>query len=289
MYCRPNALATVSLISIALLAISLGVAGCASEAPEPTTPKGDLARIQEEGKLVALVVPHQESIWVKTNLEGGPMKRVGTTADFIGLDVDLMAAFADRLGVELEIRPAVGPEGLPGYGHLIPALLAEQGDVIASSFSITPERQQKIDYSEPYFSVFRAVVARIDSGIDASMNLEGKRPSVVAGSSQEAHLLAFGFDPQEIQHGDFQLENYAAVLDGEADFTLQDSASAEKLVSQYEELHIVGPLSDERDPYGFGVRKESDLKDELNRFITEIRANGELKRILAKSHLTLAH
>jgi ABC-type amino acid transport substrate-binding protein len=270
-----------TVLAAAALIVSYALAAFAA-------PQGDLARVRQSGKLVMLSAPHQESAFVKTNLEAGPMKKAGTAADFIGVDVDLMAAFAKKLGVELEIRPAFGPDGLPGYGHLVPALLDGKGDLVASSFSITPQRQEKIDFSKPYFSVYPAIVARADSGIESAASLEGKRACTIAGSSQESHLLAFGFKAENILYVDFQFENYAAVMEGEADFTIQDSSSAARMVRQYPELRVVGPLMDTRDSYGFGVRKGSDLKAELDRFIDEIRADGRLDRLLAERHLSLA-
>lgn len=270
------------LFILGVLAVFVGPVPGSAEAA------GDLDRIRKEGKLVMLAVPHQESAFVKTNLAAGPMKAVGTAEDFDGVDVELMAAFAERLGVSLEIRPATGPDGLPGYRHLIPSLEAGKGDVIASSFSVTEERGRLIDYSEPYFTIYPAVVALAESTWSCPEDLARLRPSTVAGSSQEGHLLDFGFEREEILYLDFQFENYAAVLEGDADFTVQDSSSAERVVRQYPELKVACALSATREPYAFGVRKGSDLKGELDGFILDLRKSGRLEQILQAAQLSLA-
>lgn len=235
-----------------------------------------------------LAAPHQESVFVKTNLEAGPMQRLGTTEHFEGVDVDLMAAFAERLGVELMIRPAFGEAGIPAYSALIPALLRGDGDLIASSFTITDERREVIDFSDPYFVVYPAVVVRSDRGIESVSDLAGKTASTVPGTSQERNLKAAGFSEDDLMTVEFQLENYSSVLEGEVDFTVQDSSSAERFVKEYPELEILGPLLDVRESYAVGLPPGSDLAGELNAFLAELEASGELERILAERQLSLA-
>lgn len=246
---------------------------------QATADSSALAEVLKAGKLVVLTVPHQESSFTKTNLETGPMRKAGTRENFQGIDIDLMAAFADHLGVELEIRPALGPDGVPAYAHLIPTLTKGDGDIIASSFTITDERREIIDFSDPYFTVYPAVVTRFDNEMSSLADLEGTRAVALPSTSQDSHLQRAGFSENDILYVEFQLETYSSVLDGEADFTLQDSPTAERLVRQHSELKIAFPFSDQRDSYGFGVEKGSDLRGELDAFLAELRASGKLQEI----------
>lgn len=268
--------------------LSLACAALIGSSPAAPGDLGHLGRIRAAGNLVMLTVPHQESVFARVELETGPMRAVGTVEHFKGVDVDLMAKFAHRLGVELEVRPATGADGIPIYRELIPALVAGKGDVIASSFSITPERSRLVAFSQPYYSTWAAVVVRSDGPIRLRADLAGKRGAVVAGSSQEQHLLRFGFRPEDLLRTDFQLENYTAVLEGQADFTVQDALSARQKTEDYPELRIAFPLTDDRDGYGFAVPQGSDLLPELDRFVAEIRASGELEQVLERWHANLA-
>ncbi len=256
----------------------------------PSTPGdlGHLARIRAAGKLAMLTMPHQESPFTQVNVTVGPMRQVGTTEHFKGVDVDLMALFAERLGVGLEIRPAVGTEGIPGLRELLPALVAGKGDVIASSFSITPERSRLVAFSQPYYSTWSAVVVRSDGPIRLRADLAGKRGAAISGSSQEQQQLRLGFRPEDLLQTAFPLENYTAVLEGQADFTVMDALSAQKKTADYPELRIAFPLTDDRDDYGFAVPQGSDLLPELDRFVAEIRASGELEQVLERWHANLA-
>lgn len=267
-----------------LAAAILCLLGSASGArPHPS--EDHLARIMERGKITMLCVPHQESEFIRTNLERGPMKAVGTVADFQGVDVDILSAFADHLGVELEIRPAVGSDGLPAYSELIPSLLRGDGDVIASSITITAAREERIDFSVPYFTVYPAVVVHRDGEIQSVADLVGRKASALPGSSQQRHLEDAGITEDQIVFHDFQLENITAILEGEVDFSVQDSQPAERFVQEFPELRILGPISAVRDHYGLGVPPGSDLVGPLDTFLEDLKASGELERILAGRRL----
>lgn len=256
-----------------IVAMGLVLAGIGASSP----PESHLAEIKSRGNLVMLSFPHQESAFVRTNVVSGPMRRIGTANGFQGIDVDLMKAFAESLGVRLDIRPV----SEPSYGALIPDLLAGKGDLIASSFTITAERKQKVDFSDPYYSVYPVILTRVGSPIAAVADLAGKRAAAIPGSSQEEHLRELGVASEKILAVDFRLETYTAVMDGEADFTLADSSSAMRFLHGYPKLRIAFRLPGE-DEYGFAVPRGSDLREALNRFLAEMKTTGALERIIRR-------
>ncbi len=256
-----------------LAAATLLIAGIAGS----PLPAGEIAEIRERGKLVMLSFPHQESVFVRTNLALGPTPRTGTADHFQGIDVDLMKRFAESLGVALEIRLV----SQPSYGALIPDLLHGRGNVIASSFSITAVRREKVDFTEPYLSVYLEFVARLDSRISTVEDLTGGTAAILKGSSHEEHLRQMGIPPQQILAVEFNHENYTAVLEGDADYTLADSISVMRFLSGQPQLKVAFRLPG-RDDYGFAVRRDSDLRQHLNRFLAKLRGGGELERIIRR-------
>jgi polar amino acid transport system substrate-binding protein len=262
---------TSSLLALVFAALAAEIA-----------PAGDLDDVRARGALVMLCVPHQENAFIHTRIEAGPMRSLGSTEHFAGVDVSLMAGFAESLGVRLEIRPGRGPDGIPSYTQLVPALLRRDGDIIASSFSITPARAKLVDYSVPYITVRKVVVARSDRGITTAEDLEGKTAGAIAGSSQEEHLRQLGFDDEHIRHASFVLENYQAVADGKVDFIVVDSTSAMRLASQFDGLEVAFELPGE-DPYGVAVRPDSDLLPLLDRYLAEARDSGRVDELIRGS------
>ena len=269
----------LQLIAVAFLLLVQAASTFAGEStPDAEAGTRDLDEIVASGELVMLTFPHQESIFSRTNLDHGvPMPRLGSSSDFKGIDVDLMNAFAESLGVELKIRPVSEPR----YSALIPDLLSGRGDIIASSLTITNERLSRVNFSRPYFEVYPVIVTRIDSELAGAEELGGHVGAVTAGSSHEQRLLRDGIDPAALKRVDFTIEAYAAVIEGDADYTLADSLSARRFVNSEPKLKVAFRL-DGSDEYGVAVPKDSpNLLEALNAFIDRSHSSGEIERVLA--------
>lgn len=235
---------------------------------------GHLEEIRTRGKLVMLCFPHQENTFVHPKLEalrelGVALKDLRDPEYFEGSDVDLMRAFAASLGVRLEIRPVT-----TSYADLIPALLRGDGDVIASSITITEEREKVVDFSIPYARSWVAVVAPKESPIASVADLAGRTGAVMKGSSQLEYLRALGPKDVKTLLTDFSLENYISVSDGDADFTLVDSTAEIGAAPKptFPELRIAFRLREFS--YGVVVPPGSDLLAPLNAFLAERSSGG---------------
>ncbi len=258
--------------SVALvLVVLLGV--CAST----PLPAGELDSVRARGSLVVVSFPHQDSEFMSVNLDRGPMKKAGGVEDFMGLDVDIMAGFAASLGVRLEIRPIQKP----GYGELVPALLEGDGNVIASSFTITPARLEKVDFSTPYFSSPEVVVMRKDATLSSAADLAGKKGAAVRGSAQVELLKKLGLADADLVLGDFTRDGYEAVADGRADFTVVDGGSLDMVLGDFPALKSGFPVG-EGVRYGFALRKGSDLLAPLNAYLAKLASSGELAGLRQK-------
>lgn len=257
----------VSLAAAVILA-GLGVAACAPSTPPAAS---DLEAVRARGRLIMLAWPHQESTFVRRMI-----KEYGEEGldRFAGIDVDLMQRFAAHLGVELEVKP-VGE----GFSSLVPSLLAGDGDLVASSMTITEARKAKVDFSAPYFAVGLVVLVPIESPVQGVDDIAGLTAATVRGSSHEEHLRRVGFDDAHLFYVDFTLENYQAVAYGDADLTVVDSGSAATVLPQYaalgERLRQAFDLPD-KDYYGIAVRPGSDLRQALDEFLAQEKAAGRL-------------
>ena len=241
---------------VALLLLAVGTARASS-----------LADVKKRGKLVVLSFPHQES----------PFIRVKTEIDlnhYDGIDYEVLEGFAKSLGVALEIHPV-----RPSFADLVPALLRGEGDVVASSFSITPERKAKVDFTAPYFAVRTVVVVPKGSPIHAVADLAGKTGSTVKGSSLEERMKKL--PDVRFHYVDFTRWNYDALMEKEADFTLLDETSPWRLLPSYPDLQVAFALPD-KDFYGSAVTPKSDLRPVLDAYITKIKKKGNLDRIVKK-------
>jgi ABC-type amino acid transport substrate-binding protein len=261
--------------AIAVAAPAVAPAANATPAPPPAaapqapsaSPRGGsaVAAVKARGKLIMLCFPHQESPFIRVDVEIG-------IDQYDGIDYEIMTGFARSLGVTLEVHPVK-----PSFATLVPALLAGEGDVIASSFSITPERRQKVDFSRPYFAVHTVVLVRKDGHLASPADLAGKTAATVAGSSLEERIKAL--HPGRIHHVDFTRWNYDALSEQQADFTVLDDTSTLRLLPLYRDLKVAFQLPGV-DDYAFAVAPGSDLREALDRFLDDLRRSGRLDKII---------
>lgn len=233
--------------------------------------------VQQRGKLIMLSFPHMGSTFVRPDLSYGPTKRVAPAGHFTGIDIELMSSFAESLGVELEVRTLEEP----GYAPLIPALLDGTADLLASSLTITADRREQVDFSEPYFTVYPTVITRRDSQIAKIEDLAEHTAVTIAGSSHQEQLRGLGFPEKQEKHVEFTSEYYTEISEGNADFAVVDSITAARDLADFPDLEIAFRLPGE-EHYGIALPPGSDLLPLLDRFLARTKANGELQRVIER-------
>lgn len=230
----------------------------------PTVSKGtDMADVEARGELVMLCFPHSTSEFVRR--EG---------AGYTGLDYEILKTFTAAHKVELKVQP------VPEFADLIPWLLEGRGDVIASAFSITEERRQKVDYSESYFPVKVMVVAPKGVNLNGPEALPGKRSAVVPGSSRETFILQKVGNVQVVAVPKTR-QAYVSVVEGEADYAPVDSTSAMTDLEDFPGLHVAYTFPDQMG-YGYAVTKGSDLAGALSEHVARLKSSGIFYKMLER-------
>ncbi|MCY3913629.1 MAG: transporter substrate-binding domain-containing protein [Chloroflexi bacterium] len=165
------------------------------------------------------------------------------------------------------------------WDTIIPNLVDGQYDTIVAGMSITQERDEIIDFTQPYLppgaSVYLAVAGAGDEAVTGTVAAQGATVQADFLASQSgATLLEFDLAPDAI----------AAVLSGEADAALVDLNFAEESMAEHEGmLSIVGPDVKLDRGTGIGVREDDgELKDKLDKAITEMKNDGSLNALIAK-------
>ena len=111
-----------------------------------------------------------------------PLNMADKNGEIIGLEVDLMNALAQSMG--LTTRFVVKP-----FADLIPAIERGEVDVVISGMTITPERNARVAFAGPYFISGKSVLTKsqaIASADNATLlNNADQRYAVLAGSTSE--------------------------------------------------------------------------------------------------------
>jgi len=114
-----------------------------------------------------------------------PLNMTNKNGEIIGLEVDLMKALAQSMG--LETRFVVKP-----FADLIPAIERGEVDVVISGMTITPERNARVAFVGPYFISGKSVLTKsktIASADNATLlNNADQRYAVLAGSTSETFV-----------------------------------------------------------------------------------------------------
>jgi polar amino acid transport system substrate-binding protein len=186
-----------------------------------------------------------------------------------GISVEMAGAIAQQLHRELEVK------NIP-FAGLIPALKTGQVDLVISSMTITEERRQSIDFTEPYWRTGLGILTYEGSEVHAAADLWKPGIRVVVKSGTTGHLYA------RDHFRDFLLVDQvgAACLEVEqhkATAFLYDQLT---LVRRAQEKPGLVPILDpvQVEQWGIGVAKgHDDLREAVNRYLQQAKAGGTFK------------
>ena len=171
------------------------------------------------------------------------------------------------------------------WDSIIPNLLAGDYDTILAGMSITAERDELIDFTQPYVPPSPSVYLALDGAGDGVVS--GTVAAQVA-TIQADYLAGSGATMREY---DLAPDLVSAVLDGDVDAALVDEAFAiDSITGADGKLTMVGPKVDLDLGIGIGVREDdTDLKNKLDQAITEMKRDGSLNSLIRKWFAPDAH
>lgn len=195
-----------------------------------------------------------------------------------GFDIDVANALCKQMQAKCDIKAQ-------DWDGIIPGLLAQKYDAVIAGMSITPERQEKVDFTEPYFANTMVWLTETNGKFDPknikNLTLGGQR-STTPGAYLQDHYD--GKDGNTVQLYDNYDNAYLDLKSGRSNAVLAEKVSAKAwLKDNPKGFGIVGDEIDNNDNIAIAVRKGDALKENLNTALKEIRANGELERI-EKAH-----
>jgi len=194
-----------------------------------------------------------------------------------GFDIELMNEIAKREGFEVEYQNVQ-------FDSILRGLDADLFDAAISAMTITKEREQQIDFSEPYFNADQALLAKSHSKVRAIADLAGAPVGVQAGSTGQIEAQEFLDDGQigEIKPYTTVSEAVGALRQGEVEGVIYDLSAAHKeVVAGDGEIEFVEPVPT-GEQYGLAFPKDSPLVDPVNEALAEIKADGTYERLYKK-------
>ncbi|PMY34404.1 MULTISPECIES: ABC transporter substrate-binding protein [Pseudomonas] len=205
-----------------------------------------------------------------------PFNNKDASGQVVGFDKDVGDALCAKMKVECEVVTS-------DWDGIIPALNAKKFDFLISSMSITDERKQAVDFTDPYYSnklQFIAPKDKTDFKTDKA-SLKGKiigaQRATLAGTWLEDNLG----DDITIKLYDTQENAFLDLTSGRLDAILADKyVNYEWLKSEAgKPYEFKGDPVEESDKIGIAVRKNDPIREKLNAALKEIVADGTYKKI----------
>jgi len=255
-----------SFIVLAALMALIGTA-CAEEAAPPS-PGGN-------GETAAPTVPTvQEGILqVGSCLDYPPFESV-EGGDEVGFDVDLAEEIASRLGLEVEWVRA-------DFDTIFTAVAGQQFDMVAAASTITEERQQTVDFSDPYYNSRQALVVAEGSDITSEEDVgEGHVIGVQRGTTGKAYAE---------ENLDARIKTFTNAPDafrdleaGNIDAVVNDEPSSAEIIADFPGQILIAAAIDTNERYGFAFSKDNpELTEAVNGALAEVIADGTYETIFS--------
>ncbi|PAU65732.1 amino acid ABC transporter [Pseudomonas sp. PIC25] len=214
---------------------------------------------------------------LKIGTEGAypPFNLIDASGQVVGFDIEIAQALCAKMKAECEVVTS-------DWDGIIPALNSKKFDFLVASMSITEERQQAVDFTEPYYTNKLQFIAPKSADFKTDKaSLKGKvigaQRATIAGTWLEDNLG----DVVNIKLYDTQENAYLDLSSGRLDGVLADTfVNWEWLKSDAgKEFEFKGDPVFDNDKIGIAVRKGDPLRERLNTALKEIVADGTYKKI----------
>jgi polar amino acid transport system substrate-binding protein len=246
-------------------ALMLVATACAEDEPAP--PKTQPSPPEEQPQITTV---KEGVLSVGSCLDFPPFESV-EGGDEVGFDVDLSEEIATRLGLTVEWVRA-------DFDTIFTAVASDQFDMVAAASTITDERDEVVDFSDPYYNSRQSLVVNTAETPDITSQAdlgEGHIVGVQKGTTGQAYAKE-NLVPQGVELKTFQTapDIYRDLEAGNITAVVNDEPSAAETIKDLPDLQLVEAIdTDER--YGFAFSPNNpELRDAANGALAEIIADG---------------
>ena len=273
----------IALLAVAAMTLSLVACGGKAETAETTTEGTEAATETEateaetteaEGTDTAEATEAKTFV-VATDTTFAPFEFENDNGEMVGIDLDLLAAIAEDQGFTYELQSV-------GFSAAVTALEAGEVDAVIAGMSITEERQQKYDFSEPYYDSGVGMAVAAGSDIASYEDLAGQQVAAKIGTEgctfAESIADQYGFTIVQFEDS---ASMYQDVLAGTSVACFDDYPVLGYEISRGTGLSL--PLEMERgSSYGFATLKgeNPELVEMFNAGLANLKASGKYDEIL---------
>ena len=221
--------------------------------------------------------PKEKVFQIGTNAQYAPFETVSEkNRKLVGFDIDLINAMADAGNFKIKISSFA-------WDGIFDTLKPGYNDAIISAVTITPERLNHVDFTQPYFEVSQMILTNQEN-IKTYDDLSGKKVGVIKEQTGNLNREAVSKHVSVIFEYDSFRQLVVALKQQEIDALISENATIQNYVANNADssFYLIEDkrLSSEIEQYGIAVRKgdEATLKM-LNDALDKVRQNGKYDEI----------
>ena len=277
------------LFAVALSAAMVaGLTACGSaETAAPAATEAVEEAVEEAAEEVeeaveeAVTEATSDKVWViSTDTAFKPFEYTDDNGDFVGIDVDILAAVAEDQGFAYDLQ-------VLGWDASIAACQAGQADGMIAGASITDERKESgWIFSDGYYDANQSMAVKSGSGITDFDGLTGGSVAVKTGTMSAAYAEELSAEYNfTVTYFEASPDMYQAVIGGQVAACFDDTPIMASYIKDNNiAMEIVPGTGNDPAAYGFAIfnADNQELVDMFNKGLANIKANGKYDEIIAK-------
>ena len=234
----------------------------------------EAASEENTDEAAALTTVNAGKLTMSTNAAFPPYEMTTDSGDFEGIDIDVAAAIAEKLGLELQVDDM-------DFDAALLAAQSGKSDMVMAGVTVTDERQKVMDFSDTYAEGIQSIIVPEDSDIASADDLAGKIIGTQRGTTGYIYCTD-DFGEDSVVAYDDGLTAVQALNNGQVDAVVIDNAPAKEFVAANPGLKILDTAYAQED-YAIGVAKgNTELLNAINGALEELQADGTLQSIVDK-------
>lgn len=220
------------------------------------------------------VVEEAKVLVMGTNAAFPPYEMVDENGAIIGIDAEIAAAVAEKMGMTLEIKDMA-------FDSLITAVSSGAVDVVLAGMTVTEERMEAVNFSDSYATGIQVVIVTEGSEIATIEDLAGKKIGVQTGTTGDIYC-SDEFGEEAIARYDNGAIAVQALQNGQVDCVVIDNEPAKAFVEANEGLKILETEYAVENYAAAFAKENTELLDAFNAALAELKADGTIDAIVAK-------
>lgn len=194
--------------------------------------------------------------------------------DIVGIDAEIAAKIAEKLGLELEIQDME-------FNSIITSVNQGKADMGMAGMTVSEDRLKNVDFSDSYAKGVQVVIVKEDSDIKTIDDLSGKKIGVQLNTTGDIYATE-DFGKDNVQQFNKATDTVLALTQDKVDAVIIDKAPAEVFVQQNEGLTLLDSSYADED-YAICFKKgNTELQKAVNDALNELIEDGTVQAIIDK-------